>query len=306
MDAAGLEAAPATTRKWQFGLSLLFFAMAITSKTATVTLPIVLVLCLWWRRRPLRWRQVMPLMPFFLISAAAAAWTIWEQKFHSGAIGAEWLQTGPQRFATAGHILWFYLGKIIWPQPLIFIYPRWTIDTSNPLTFLPASTAAIALFVLWWKRNGVLRPAFFGLAYFVISLFPVLDFFDVYYFRYSFVSNHLQYLASIGPIALFAAALTILLERYRKKTLWLQPVVSGVLVGAFALLSSVEVPNYGDAERLWRRTIGKIPRAGWLTIISACSWKTEATAGKPLLITTKLYESIRRTATHSQISAWPN
>jgi len=43
-----------------------------------------------------------------------------------------------------------------------------------------------------------LRPVAFAFVYFVITLFPVLDFFDVYFFRYSFVSDHFQYLASMG------------------------------------------------------------------------------------------------------------
>jgi hypothetical protein len=38
-------------------------------------------------------------------------------------------------------------------------------------------------------------------AYFVALLFPVLGIFSVYFFRYSFVGDHFQYLASIAPLA---------------------------------------------------------------------------------------------------------
>ena len=48
---------------------------------------------------------------------------------------------------------------------------------------------------------------FFAAAYYLVSLFPVLSFFNVFFFRYSFVSDHFQYLASMGPLALVGAGI---------------------------------------------------------------------------------------------------
>jgi len=60
---------------------------------------------------------------------------------------------------------------------------------------------------LWFVRAKWGRAIFFAAAYYVISLFPVLGFFSVYFFRYSFVSDHFQYLASMGPLALAGAGI---------------------------------------------------------------------------------------------------
>jgi len=262
LKADGCEAAP--QRRWHLGLSLLFFAMAITSKSATVMLPVVLALCLWWRRGRLLWRDLAVLMLFFFVSAAASIWTIWEQQFHSGAIGAEFAQTWPQRLAIAGWDIWFYLSKLFWPNPLIFIYPRWKIDTTKLVTFLPLVAALGGLLLLWWKRTGPLRPVFVAAAYFVISLFPVLGFFNIYFFRYSFVSDHFQYLAAMGPLALVASGIgSLARSSFGKTKLWLQPAFGAALLPILGVLTWQQTKNYVDAKTLYGTTIERNPDC-WL------------------------------------------
>jgi tetratricopeptide (TPR) repeat protein len=210
-------------RYLRFVLSLAFFVLATLSKPSVVMLPVVLGLCVWWQSRlrqgyggqaGLQWRDMLALAPFAVISALASAWTIWEQKFHAGAIGAEWAQTWPERFIIAGRAVWFYLAKLVWPYPLIFIYPRWEIDSSELTAYLPLLAALTGLAVLWLARAKWSRAMFFAAAYYLVSLFPVLGFFDVFFFRYTFVSDHFQYLASMGPLALAGAGITILVGRF--------------------------------------------------------------------------------------------
>src|SRR6266516_2191511 len=51
------------TRWWRFGLSLLFFVMAVASKFSTVMLSAVLALCVWWRTGRVQWRDLAALVP---------------------------------------------------------------------------------------------------------------------------------------------------------------------------------------------------------------------------------------------------
>ena len=202
-----------------FVLSLFFFALATLSKPSVVMLPLALVLCIWWMRGKIRWRDVLALAPFLLISALASAWTIWEQKFHARAVGPDWAQTLPERFIIAGRAIWFYVGKLLWPHPLIFIYPRWDIDSSKVVAYLPLLAAIAGLIALGLIRVTRSRALFFAGAYYVVSLFPVLGFFTVYFFRYSFVSDHFQYLASMGPLALAGAGIATVVARLGRKRL---------------------------------------------------------------------------------------
>ena len=196
-----------------FALSLVLFLLATLSKPSVVMLPFVLALCVWWMRGRIRWRDVLLLAPFALISALVSAWTVWEQKFHAHAVGPDWAQTFPERLIIAGRAIWFYLGKLLWPHPLVFIYPRWDVDPSKLIAYLPLLFAIAVLVALWSIRAAWGRALFFAGAYYVISLFPVLGLFTVYFFRYSFVSDHFQYLASMGPLALAGAAVAAVAGR---------------------------------------------------------------------------------------------
>lgn len=238
-----------------------FAVLALLSKPSTVMLPIALGLCGWWKSHRVTWSDALRLSPFFALSALAAGWTIWEQKFNSGAIGEAWNQTLAERFAIAGRVIWFYLGKLVWPEPLIFIYPRWEIRGADPLVYGGLLAAVTVAVVLWRGRNGALRPWFFAGVYFVALLFPVLGFFSVYFFRYSFVGDHFQYLASMGPLALAGAGLAHLPRRW--------PVILG---GAAALAlgwsTALHSRTFFSSESLWRDTLAKNPAAvmAWLNL----------------------------------------
>ena len=243
---------------WRLWLSVFFAALAIASKTSTVVLPAVLALCLWWQNRRPHAHEILALVPFIALSGAASLWTIWEQKFHSGAVGAEWAQSFSERLAIAGRDVPFYLGKLVWPHPLIFIYPRWTIP-APPTAYLGLGGVLFALAVLWFRRRSALRPVLFAFGYFLLALLPVLGFFNVYFFRYAFVSDHFQYLASIGPLALAGAAIDRVGERASSACRLILRVACGALLFSLAALTWRQSGNYADAETLWAATLAQNP-----------------------------------------------
>jgi protein O-mannosyl-transferase len=252
-----------------FSLSLVCFVLATLSKPSVVMLPIVFALCIWWRRGRIEWKDGVPLAPFLLISAIASLWTIWEQKFHASAVGPEWAQTWHERLIIAGRAIWFYLAKLVWPHPLIFIYPRWEIHPSQLMAYLPLLAAAGGLFLVWLLPGKAGRAVFFAAAYYVVSLFPVLGFFSVYFFRYSFVSDHFQYLASMGPLALAGAAIS---ESFRRLTVeaslgrgvvFLRVGLCSILLMLLATLTRQQSAVYHDLITLYTRTLAKNP-ACWM------------------------------------------
>src|SRR6185436_15611107 len=118
---------------------------------------------------------------------------------------------GPlERIIIATHAPWFYLGKLLWPVNLTFIYTRWTIEPANLLSY-GWLVAGIALCVaIYCVRRYVGRSVEVAAAFFVATLSPVIGFIMLYTFLYTFVADHYQYLASIGPIALASAGVASL------------------------------------------------------------------------------------------------
>jgi tetratricopeptide (TPR) repeat protein len=190
-------------------LSLLLAGLAMASKSSTVILPVVLCLCAWWIERRWNWRNLARVMPMLLMSVAASALSIWTQTLQPGLqTDPQWVRPWPQRLATAGDAVWFYLGKLLWPHPLITVYPRWQIDAGQWISYLPLAGVILLFSILWLNRRpGVagLRACFFAFAYFLVALLPVLGLIDPFISRYSLVFDHFQYLASMGPLALAGA-----------------------------------------------------------------------------------------------------
>jgi tetratricopeptide (TPR) repeat protein len=196
---------------WNYAFSLLFAALAMAAKSSTVILPVVLCLCAWWIEGRWHWRNLVRTIPLFLMAIAASTLSIWTQvlQFAKGT-DPQWARTWPERLAAAGDAVWFYLGKLLWPHPLSANYPRWQIDAGQWVSYLPLLAVIVILAILWLRgRSGGAgsRACFFAFAYFVVGLLPILGLVDTYIFRYSFVFDHFQYLASIGPLALIGTAL---------------------------------------------------------------------------------------------------
>jgi len=241
--------------------SAALFGLALLSKSVTATLPGVLLVVFWWRRGRLGWRRdVVPLVPFALVGAGAGLFTAWVERTYMGARGAEFHLTIVERGLVAGRVIWFYLGKLFWPADLIFVYPRWEISQADPWPYAYPLGVAALLVALWFLRTRTRAPLAALLAFGGI-LFPVLGFLDVYPFRFSFVADHFQYLASIPVIALVSAGVTRMAGR------WV-PGASGVALAAalaatLGTLTWRQSRQYTDAQTLYRATIERNPSA-WM------------------------------------------
>jgi tetratricopeptide (TPR) repeat protein len=243
--------------RWSwYAASLALFVAALLSKTVTCTLPAVLVLLVWWQQGRLTRRDLLALAPMFALGIGMGSTTAFLEVTQVGAAGSEYELHGIGRVLLAGRALWFYLGKLVWPIPLIFIYPRWTIDATQPWQYLFPAAALVLAGGLWWGRARWGWGPLVAYLCFAGTLFPALGFFDVYPFRFSFVADHFQYLACAAPLAVLAALLTVAARRFRPEA---GVVVALLLLAILGALTWAQIRVYHDNETLFKDTLAKNP-----------------------------------------------
>ena len=242
-------------------LAFVAFVLAVLSKTVACTVPAAALVCVWWKRGSLARRDVVPVVPFFLVGLAGGLGTAMVEKYQVGAQGADWTLSTADRCVLAGRALCFYAAKLVAPIRLSFIYPRWEVDASAWWQWLFPLAAVGVVAALWKLRDRIGRGPLAAVLYFAITLAPALGFVDVYPFRYSFVADHFQYLASLGPIALLVALGTAGVRKVAARGAAPRLACAGLLLALGAATSS-RVHVFADLETLWRDTVSKNP-AEW-------------------------------------------
>jgi protein O-mannosyl-transferase len=252
-----------TRDRGSYAVALALFIFGLMSKTVIATLPLAILIIFWWKRGKLSCkRDLWPLIPFFLLGTAVGVFTAWVERNLIGAQGADFNYTIIERFLIAGRVIWFYLGKLIWPLDLIFVYPRWSVSQTVWWQYLyPA--AALLLLIVSIRLSRRWRAPLAGVLFFIVTLFPVLGFLNVYPFRYSLVADHFQYLASLGIITLVAAGIALLLKLGRHRVRPIGYLWCLALVTSLAILTWRQSAMYTNIETLWQTTIERNPQA-WM------------------------------------------
>ncbi|MHC4983571.1 MAG: tetratricopeptide repeat protein, partial [Planctomycetota bacterium] len=249
--------------KAAYAAAAALFVMALLSKTVTATLPAALLLIFWWKRGRISWkRDVLPLVPLFVLGIAAGLLTSWVERKFIGAEGAAFDFTLIERFFIAGRAVCFYLGKLFWPANLTFTYPRWRVSETVWWQYL-FPLAVAGLFFALWRLRGRTRGPLAAMLFFVGTLLPVLGFFNVFPFRFSFVADHFQYLASLGVIALSASGLIWLVKRFGRHGRALAWVAAAAILTASGSLTWQQSRLYKDAKTLYQATLELNPES-WM------------------------------------------
>jgi Flp pilus assembly protein TadD len=248
-----------TGRRRFYWLAFGVFLLALFSKIEVAPLPFVLLGIAWWRRGRVDWKDIRLTIPFFAVAFVLGLVSIWFQTHV--AIGHDVVRTDNygSRLAGAGWAVWFYLGKTLLPVHIIPIYPRWHIDPTQLLSYLPGLLLCAAFLVFWQCRKTWGKAALFGLGYAVLMFLPVLGFINIYFFRFSLVANHWQYFSIIGPIALAVAGFSLAAGFLEKQGAFLIPLLAGSLLAVLGVLTWQQAAVYRNAETLWRTTCVENP-----------------------------------------------
>ena len=187
--------APALGR---YCLALGLFTAGLLSKSIVVTLPAALMVLHWWKQSRVSAGILLRLAPFFLVGLGITAADL---AFYVSREPLALDYTLVERLLIAARAPWFYVGKLLWPVDLAVIYPLWEIRAEHFVAWAYLFAGVALLATLWLLRRRIGRGPLAGLAFFLITLSPVLGFVDFGYMQFSFVADRFQYLAGLGVIA---------------------------------------------------------------------------------------------------------
>ncbi len=161
------------------GAALATFVLSAASKPAAIVFPLALVAIDFFRRRPLDARSILEKVPFLAVSVAVLMLTFHAQ-VGAGAINRENVGPAFARLQIACFGVMMYVVKLFFPFGLSAFYPY----PKNPGTSLGPEFHVALVFVavvvpamIYLCRRS--RAVLFGIAFFFINVFLVLQFVTV-------------------------------------------------------------------------------------------------------------------------------
>ena len=247
-------------------------------------------------KKPITVRRLIQILPFVVLATGTGLLAVWWERYHQGTNPGLFTFLSPiERILVASHAVWFYLSKIFWPSNLTFIYPRWNISPANLMDYIWLVAGITACVAIYFIRPYFGRSVEVAAAFFVATLTPVLGFIMLFTFRYTFVADHYQYLACIGPIALASAGIVNLSDKFAQ---YRGVIVSVALlvVASLGTLTWRQAATYTDIETLWRTTLARNPEC----------WMAHTNLGLVLIQKGEIDEGIAhyRSALQMQPDSW--
>lgn len=238
-------------KKLNYSLSLLFFILALFSKSAAVVLPIVLVLIDWFQNKKWTSRLIVEKVPFFALSLLFGILNIKAQQ------SIEFIKSMDdysilERISMICYSILFYPIKSILPisQSAKYFYPpngnlEWYYYVSPILLIL-----AIILIIKYYKKNKLVLflPLFYLInILLIVKIIPTGN--DLTNERYAYIAN----------IALFFF-IALILHHFYQKNKTAASIVFFLLLSFYTVKAHQRVAVWENSILLWTDVIDKNPQ----------------------------------------------
>lgn len=233
--------------------SLALFLFAALSKSAAVTLPLLLLATDYFLNKKIERKDWLSKIPYLLISLAFGLYTFSTRAQEGHDIEASSAAfSALDRFWMVSQTIWFYPFKLLAPIGFSIAYPFAKSGGSWDWTYYAAPVAlAAAGFLIWryWRR---VPERLFALSLYLLPLLVMLPFRTVGSFELR--SDRYVYLSCAG-IFLLAA---LLLEKLETA---IRGAVLACLAGGLAVLGFMQSQVWSDGVSLFRNCVQKTPEA---------------------------------------------
>ena len=201
---------------WQYLFCLFLFGQAMLTNAMAASLPVDVLLTEFFLRRKFSWSVVLEKIPFVLLAVGLGIVAVIAQKTQSNP--AEYVFPFTDRILYAGASFLEYLGKLLLPMHLYAHY-AYPVLSGQPvpgqIILYCVLSVLIVAFAIYSLRRG--RTFFFGLAFFAITIFLVLQLLPVGGAR---MADRYAYVPSIGIFFLAGAGMAWLIQRKQATAAW--------------------------------------------------------------------------------------
>lgn len=194
-------------------LSGLMFILSLLSKSAAVTLPVILFLIDYYFERKISIKMVIEKIPLFLLSITFGIVNIFSQQA-AGAIVKSTTFNYADRFFMACYSLFYYVYSFFLPLKLCNLHPfPEKTNEMLPIIYYISPLIIIIIFslIIWSiiKLKILKKEIIFGFSFFLITIFLVLQFTP---FGFAVVSERYTYLPYIGLLIILGKFYTYIIE----------------------------------------------------------------------------------------------
>jgi tetratricopeptide (TPR) repeat protein len=243
-------------------ISLLFFILSLFSKSAAVTLPLVLILLDWYKGRKLNIKNNLDKIPFFLLSLIFGIITLYSQLGFAPPKELYEHQSFIDRIFVASYSLVFYLFKFLIPVKLSALHP-FPVKSSiflPPFYYISFCIVILGLYLLYRYRNRILpeslkRDLWFGLIFFICCISIVLTL----PVGAAVVAERYSYVPYIGLMFVFSAITSHIYKQNKQKTRKILIAILGILIILFSLISFNRLSVWKERIVFWTDIIQKYP-----------------------------------------------
>lgn len=247
------------TRRRRLAAALMFFMLALLSKSITMTLPLALLIVDFyplkrlpltpaaWLRQPAR-GVLLEKIPFFLVALVGAGVSYWAVARHSFFTSAIEYPL-PSRILMALYSLCFYIGKTALPIGLSALYE---LPAKVDVFQSEFAAAGLAALVMTASVLGLWRHWPAGCAayvYYAVALAPVGG---LVHAGYQLAHDRYSYLSCLG-FALLAGAMPAMLNRVADQGRTTRRLVRGAQAAILVWIVVLGALTW-DQVRVWRNT----------------------------------------------------
>jgi len=250
----------------EYLFSLGYFLLALMSKPMAVSLPAVLLILDWFPLKRIRslttfLTALVEKLPFVGLSFASSLLTLFAQNSGGSIVSIDAIPLSSRMIVSAKSLI-MYLWKIVFPSPLIPIYPYpqnislFSIENLYPIGVV----VGITIICLRCAHKQKIWLA--GWSYFVVTLMPVLGIVQV---GIQAMADRYAYLPSLGPFILLGIFGTWIYSKaysFMKDNLTHALVVTSlviIMISSLSFLTSKQIAVWNNSISLWNFIIEKSP-----------------------------------------------